>query len=442
MIGGETDGGCRVTRSSKLGLNTARIVSQRSDEVCSSQRLETDKACTSAQRKPRRWRFTPTLPSAADEVVGRFMLSEVPGRLGMELWLAYRDAELWATTAAGARMDLFATGQATSDWHAPDTIAVPLAYLSDLATVPDPELVSTACLAISGWAAAEGYGATAIAFGTAAANADRASPQVAVLAGLVAVRFGNHDVADACLRRGLALSRSRQDWASIEACYAGLGELWVGRGYPDRAEQCFLRSARAARLSGRGRRSGWAAYGLFRLARRAGKLDLADRYRSMVQARITIAEESLSRGESASLLSGPDRSLVCCDVAGFLAETGRRAAAARLLQTLLNLSVGSIRDRVRVAALLLRIAGESGSRRRCRAAWDSVVKCLRQAGDSETVACAVLETANAFIQVCRLHAGIMIPELERVRSIAQIGGWQELLTEVERLLVACDAAVR
>lgn len=373
---------------------------------------------------PRRWCIPPGLPARAGGVEAGAIIEEVPGRLGIVLWLALGEVELWNVADPRDRRALFRTCATAwnTDEDLPAQIAVAIACLGEMVRrgpEADRPLVADACRAIADWAAAGGFRCAAVAFSQAAAEAYPA-PAAAAHAGEIARRCGQPELADAWLRRAVSLARRAGDRAIRGQAYVALGDLWAARGYLDRAVRYYRRGAACARHIGASGLRGRAALGLFRIATRRGDPSGAERYH-----RAALRWSMSAEAEP----SGP-----ALEVAAFLAETGREAAAVPLLRRFLA-GPAPAADRLRAATLLVRLAARLADDTTGGKAWDIAADILREGPETE-------ETARALVGLARTLCGSLatrprvLADLARARDIAVLHQRHELAAEAERLLSA------
>jgi len=148
-------------------------------------------ACPTQRRSSRRWALPAVVTRDFTEPFdGWRILSEVPGNLGLALWQAMRDAELWAW--ATDREGLFRPGaterrrQILEVADVPAGLTAALDVLTGLVAHPadvHPDLASMACSRVARWAEANGSLATALAFAQAAALARPERGRLAVEVG-------------------------------------------------------------------------------------------------------------------------------------------------------------------------------------------------------------------------------------------------------------------
>jgi hypothetical protein len=254
-------------------------------------RVSTGRGMEAGGRRPlrnRRW----CVPSAmlrdpGETLEGVRILHEQEGELGMLLWEAARDVELWAATAPEARPGLFvpAGAAARRRWLArmtvPEPLAAPLDTLAALLVSPehaDEEVVSICCLEVAAWARAGGTLHTATAYAQAAALAAPQFPEAALLTGRCALAAGQPERAETWLWRAVAVARRARDGSAYAAAYVLLGTLYEARGQDERAGEFFMTGFRAGRRFAARVARRDAAHGLFRLARRRGDPAAAARF--------------------------------------------------------------------------------------------------------------------------------------------------------------------
>ncbi len=213
------------------------------------------------------------------------MLDDFPGPAGAMLWLALRDALLWAATASRDRTRIFADGALARRLALLDRAGAGPARGSALALAglllrqrdpAQPAEVAAACLEVAGWAVERGAPATGLAFAQAAALATSDEPGPALEAGLLALRRGDEARAESWLRRALALARRAGSAPAATGACLGLGRLYAARGQAAQARRFYVSALRRARGSGLVRDMAAAMHGLFELARSGATSDDAD----------------------------------------------------------------------------------------------------------------------------------------------------------------------
>jgi tetratricopeptide (TPR) repeat protein len=226
------------------------------------------------------------LRGPGETLPGAEVLDDFPGPAGAMLWLALRDALLWAATAPRDRTQLFADGALARrlallgradagpvPGSAPAALAGLLLRQRDAA---QPAEVAAACLEVAAWAVERGAPATGLAFAQAAALATPDDPAPALEAGLLALRRGDEARAESWLRRALALARRAEAVPAATGACLGLGRLYAARGQAAQARRFYVSARRRAWRSGLVRDMAAAMHGLFELARSGATADDAD----------------------------------------------------------------------------------------------------------------------------------------------------------------------
>lgn len=356
------------------------------------------------RRTTRRWRTPPAITHGAEPFEGLTVLDEVKGPLGFLLWQASRDVNLWAEVTPEERVGLFVPG-ADASLHAlvrsagvDVQLESPLMTIVRMAGSPEtarPESVELACQHIAHWADQQGYTATAICFGQAAALAVPMDAGAAYAVGRMARRRAEHSRAETWFRRAVALARQTGDWQSYALAFSGLGNLYMQRGNIPAARRFHIRSLRAARRHSLRAIQGSAQHDLFVLAAGANRQEDAERY---------------ARGAFESY--GPEHTrlpALAVDIAYFWMERGHFAPALTVFEALLP-HMARQEDRLVALANIVRAAAGAGERKLFEQTWDEVWDALARDGGSENAAQVLLELA---------HGAAQLGESERAERAAE-----------------------
>jgi tetratricopeptide (TPR) repeat protein len=356
------------------------------------------------RRTTRRWRTPPAITHGAEPFEGLTVLDEVKGPLGFLLWQASRDVNLWAEVTPEERAGLFVPG-ADASLHAlirsagvDVQLESPLMTIVRMAGSPEtarPESVELACQHIAHWADQQGYLATAICFGQAAALAVPMDAGAAYAVGRMARRRSEYSRAETWYRRAVALARQTGDWQSYALAFSGLGNLYKQRGNFPAARRFHVRSLRAARRHSLRAIQGSAQHDLFVLAAGANRQEEAERY---------------ARGAFESY--GPEHPrlpALAVDIAYFWMERGHFAPALTVFEALLP-HMARQEDRLVALANIVRASAGAGERKLFEQTWDEVWDALARDGGSENAAQVLLELA---------HGAAQLGESERAERAAE-----------------------
>lgn len=356
------------------------------------------------RRTTRRWRTPPAITHGAEPVEGLAVLDEVPGPLGFLLWQASRDVNLWAAVAPEDRAGLFVPG-ADASLHAlirsagvDVQLESPLMTIVRMAGSPEtarPEGVELACQHIAHWADHQGFLATAICFGQAAALAVPMDAGAAYAVGRMARRRAEYSRAETWFRRAVALARQTGDWQSYALAFSGLGNLYMQRGNFPAARRFHVRALRAARRHSLRAIQGSALHDLFVLAAGANHADDAERY---------------ARGAFESY--GPEHPrlpALANDLAYVWMERGHFAPALTVFEALLP-HMARQEERLVCLANIVRAAAGAGERRLFEQMWDEVWDGLSRDGGTENASQVLLELA---------HGAAQLGEVERAERAAE-----------------------
>jgi len=356
------------------------------------------------RRTTRRWRTPPAITHGAEAFEGLTVLDEVKGPLGFLLWQAARDVNLWAAVPPESRAGLFVPGADASLQALIRSAGVDVQLESPLMTImrmtgsPEtvrPEGVELACQHIAHWADHQGYLATAICFGQAAALAVPMDAGAAYAVGRMARRRAEYSRAETWFRRAVALARQTGDWQSYALAFSGLGNLYMQRGNFPAARRFHVRALRAARRHSLRAIQGSAQHDLFVLAAGSNHKDEAERY---------------ARGAFESY--GPEHPrlpALANDLAYVWMERGHFAPALTVFEALLP-HMARQEDRLVCLANIVRAAAGAGERRLFEQMWDEVWDALSRDGGTENSAQVLLELA---------HGAAQLGETERAERAAE-----------------------
>jgi len=356
------------------------------------------------RRTTRRWRTPPAITHGAEPYEGLTVLEEVKGPLGFLLWQAARDVNLWAAATPEERAGLFVPGADASLHALIRSAGVDVQLESPLMTIvrmtgsPEtarPEGVELACQHIAHWADNQGFLATAICFGQAAALAVPMDAGAAYAVGRMARRRAEYSRAETWFRRAVALARQTGDWQSYALAFSGLGNLYMQRGNFPAARRFHVRALRAARRHSLRAIQGSAQHDLFVLAAGSNQKDEAERY---------------ARGAFESY--GPEHPrlpALANDLAYVWMERGHFGPALTVFEALLP-HMQRQEDRLVCLANIVRAAAGTGERKLFEQMWDDVWDGLSRDDGTEKAAQVLLELA---------HGAAQLGETERAERAAE-----------------------
>lgn len=341
------------------------------------------------RRSSRPWVVPPGLLSHDEPFEGFNVLDEMRSELGVILWQALRDVELWSTSPLHLRPTLFTPGclrhrmeriEAEVDARAPERPL--LEDLSTLLAAPKtlrPTAVAEVCEEIARWASDSGHPRTALAFAQRAAMAAPEDAGPAYLVGLISRRMADYRRAETWLRRALALGRRNRDWRSYTLAHMGLANLHIQRGDIPKARVRLLKALRSAR-----RYSVWsvrslALHDLFVLSAMGPDPEVAEHY---AQA----AFRSYGRRH-------PRLPALAHDVAKFWMLQGQYDLALVTFRAVLPHINRSV-ERLLVLANVAQAAGGAGDKGSFVRAWNEVWRMIDEGIDSEKVAESLISLAK------------------------------------------------
>ena len=380
------------------------------------------------RRTARRWRTPPAITHGAESFEGGGVLEEVRGPLGLLLWQALRDVNLWSSHAPEAREGIFQPGADTMLLGLIRTTELdvqlesPLMTLMRMAGAPEsarPETVELACQHIAHWADTHGHSATSIAFAQAAALAVPADAGAAYAVGRLARRRAENSRAETWFRRAIALARQSGDWTSYALAFSGLGVLYQQRGNFPAARRFHIRALRAARRHSLRQVQGSALHDLFVIAAQANRTDDAARY---------------ARGAfEAYGADHPRLPMLAHDLSYHWMERGYFAPALTVFQALLP-HMGRHEERMMTLGAVVRAAAGAGQRRLFEESWDEVWDGLtrNEAETAEVAAQVLLELAQGAGQLGEPERAERAAE--RAVRIARERGESKVLLTAESVL--------
>lgn len=356
------------------------------------------------RRTARRWRTPPAITQGAEAFEGMAILDEIRSPLGVLLWQASRDVNLWAAEPPEDRAGLFVPG--AEAWllgmirsaEVDVQLESPLMTIMRMVASPEEARVETielACQHVAHWADTHGYSATSIAYAQAAALTVPFDAGAAYAVGRLARRRAEYSRAETWFRRSIALARQSGDWTSYALAFSGLGNLYMQRGKLSTARRFHLRALRAARRHSMRGLHGSALHDLAVLASETGQPQEAER----------LARQAFE-------MYGPEHPrlvVLAADMGFFWIEGGRFRAALTVLQALVH-HLQRREERVMAQANLARAAAGAGERRIFEQTWDEVWDRMSRTQSLENAATVMLELA---------HGAAMLGEHERAERAAE-----------------------
>ena len=356
------------------------------------------------RRTARRWRTPPAITQGAEAFEGMAILEEIRSPLGVLLWQASRDVNLWAAEPPEERAGLFVPG--AEAWllgmirsaEVDVQLESPLMTIMRMVASPESARVETielACQHVAHWADTHGYSATSIAYAQAAALTVPFDAGAAYAVGRLARRRAEYSRAETWFRRSIALARQSGDWTSYALAFSGLGNLYMQRGNFPAARRFHIRALRAARRHSLRPIQGAALHDLFVIAAGSNQKDDAERH-----------------ARSAFELYGPEHprlSALANDIGYFWMERGHFVPALNVFQALLP-HVARHEDRLVGLANIVRAAAGAGQRKLFEETWDEVWDGLARNESTENAAQVLLELA---------HGAAHLGESERAERAAE-----------------------
>jgi tetratricopeptide (TPR) repeat protein len=360
------------------------------------------------------------------------IFQEAGDELGVALWHAARDVELWAAApkrgalfspgAAGRRRDLLRAAQP------PPPLGPALEVLARLLEGPaevGADEVSLACERVARWAEARRARATALAFAQAAALTRPESGRVAVEVGRMAALAGDPTRAESWFRRAVALARREGDRSAYALAWVELGDLNAGLDLESRARRAYTRAFRMARRAGAYGARGRALWGAARLEMRAG--------------RYPEAERALRRARSAFSEGHPLHAAFTHDLAEAATRQGRGAEAAPTLRGLLAGRDDPV-DRLRTLALLALCAAQAGDTDGVSELWHQAEPVTYAAPPGKGIAVALLDLARAALDAG--HRRFAAAAGRRAAAMARKHGPARVAEHADALVAAASAPAR
>jgi len=373
------------------------------------------------RRTARRWRTPPAITQGAEAFEGMAILEEIRSPLGVLLWQASRDVNLWAAEPPEERAGLFVPG--AEAWllgmirsaEVDVQLESPLMTIMRMVASPEAARVETielACQHVAHWADTHGYSATSIAYAQAAAMTVPFDAGAAYAVGRLARRRAEYSRAETWFRRSIALARQSGDWTSYALAFSGLGNLYMQRGNFPAARRFHVRALRAARRHSLRQIQGAALHDLFVIAAGSNQKDDAERH-----------------ARSAFELYGPEHprlSALANDIGYFWMERGHFVPALTVFQALLP-HVARHEDRLVGLANIVRAAAGAGQRKLFEETWDEVWDGLARNESTENAAQVLLELAHGAAQLGESERAERAAE-RAVRIARERGENRQLLT--------------
>ena len=186
--------------------------------------------------KKRPW-TVPGAPHAQDSLE---VLQEVPGTLGLELWMIVRHVRLWAECPPEQRPKLFVHRAArhVAERRTELLNESPAQLRNDLRVLmrvcapvpPDAVRIAAACEAITAWAQAEGYRRTAVHFAEAVAALCPKDAHAAFVAARTNRLAGESWRGELFYARAIRFAHREQAWSVYVRAHLGMGRLLLNRG--------------------------------------------------------------------------------------------------------------------------------------------------------------------------------------------------------------------
>jgi tetratricopeptide (TPR) repeat protein len=337
---------------------------------------------------PRRWCLPPAIVREPNETLeGIQILDEFPNELGLVLWTALRDVNLWAATPPKYRDGLFSPSAAAKRMDSITNIVeldtpeqMCLAGLVAVTAAPESvseEATSLVCVELSKWAHDHNAMGTAVQFAQAAAFANALDASAARRVGNLVIGWANTEVADTrrqrlgraetWLRRAITLGRQTRAWDAYGWAYVDLGRLYRSRGKRNAAVRCYQTAMRTARRTGYMTVRAAALHGLMLASIELRDFDRAEQFAKAAQR---------AYGRESPGLPG-----LLHDKAYLLIMMERYDRATPILQRLLPARTDP-EDRAFTLALIARATAGTGDTEAYRAAWSDAWMLLTRPGGS------------------------------------------------------------
>lgn len=316
------------------------------------------------------------------------VLEEFPDNFGVVLWKTLRAVDLWAQTPAGARKGLVREGGADRRWEGLGAVPNPppsaslvrrlLGHLGRRGNVASTE-VADLCLRISEWAEGERALATATAFAEAAALVLPRASAPALAAGRLLKWRGLYARAEIWLHRSLPLGIATKDWLNAARSWSEIGTVFALRGNMPSAEASHIRALKLATRRGLQQYVGVALHDLCGLY-----IQMGDAVRTQKYARLAIR---------AYYPGHPRLPIFASDLAYFWMLQGAFECSLQVFLAVMPLMTVH-RERLFVAANLIRAAGGAGQRDVLEAHWEDTLEGIRACRSSHGQAEALLDMAR------------------------------------------------
>jgi tetratricopeptide (TPR) repeat protein len=359
-------------------------------------------------------------PPVAGSFDGSAILEEVAEPLGVVLFQAARDGLLWATAAPGERAGIFAPRARLPRLDGYRGLRGALHPFVRMVRKPretDPAELLEASGQVCEWAEHRGHLRTAGAFAEIAARLFPSDGALAVRVGQFARRAADYGRAEAWLGWANVLARRAGDWRTYCTSLAALGNLhWQRGNYPKawrRQAQCLRR----ARLLGLRDFQASALHNLFALSVEMDDFQQAETYY-----------------KAAFEVYGPTHPRMpyfAHDVAWFYMLRGHNTASIQILKALLS-HFQKPTDQLLVWGGLARTAAGAGRRELYRQARGAVWDIVREHGNAEHAATALLDAARGAEALRDWHDCRVLAEA--ALGIAQIRGEGKVSLSAEALV--------
>jgi tetratricopeptide (TPR) repeat protein len=240
----------------------------------------------SESRRGRLRSITPA-PSSLPWVEEVRLLEKVGDPLALVLWRQLRMIQVWASTAADERAQLFqARRDGDEDRFTAACVAgaglqepfAAFAHLRDTPAEVTSEELAAACLQVYTWAEAESYPGAALLFAEAGTLVEPGDPVLANNAGWMCRRLEIDERCATWYHRAFGLAVRVQDHGTAIQAVLRYGGLMQDLGRHDEARRYYERAAARASRTGRRREAATAHHYLLSLTAEAGNLLQAFRH--------------------------------------------------------------------------------------------------------------------------------------------------------------------
>lgn len=385
-------------------------------------------------KPPRRPGSLPLL-APNESFAGVSIVSEFPDEIGLQLWLLFRNALMWAESEPHERKGIFSEGakeravkiREIADPELRDLLLPLAAMLVKPGRVSGME-VRRACTRLAAWAKRRGKLGTALSWARVAATADPQSARAHYEVGRLARRRAEYHVAEVWYHQAQVLARRYGNWAVYARAFLGLGNLYRQKGDYPQARYLLERAYRVAkkppnRGSVRNNRKHlremqrWALHDLMLLCADAGAYRDAEAF-----ARLAVP---LFRRGATRLLA------FAHDVAYLWIQRGHFARALPVIEAI----VPHVHDRTDLfhgLSNLARAAGATSAVRAFERAWQELLALIGETPANAIPAASLVSAARGAASLRRWQDALWMAE--RAVEVAESRQEEDALQEARTAL--------